>query len=214
MPPSAVSKRPGRYHHGDLRTALVRAGLELLRKGGVEALSLRAVARRVGVSQTAPYSHFQDKRMLVAAVAAEGFRRFRAHLEKATAKSADAEQAMQSLAQSYVNFACQEPALFQLMFGSWAPLEGTRSTELEEAGAASFAVLRRAVARRLGVDDADPRAMEVALAALSMVHGLAHLLLDGKVSPGMLGKSDRASLVRAVCSHLGYPTAPTSPRSE
>lgn len=208
MRTTAVAKRPARYHHGDLRAALVQAGQELLRKGGLEALSLRAVARRAGVSQTAPYSHFQDKSMLVAAVAAEGFRHFKACLEKAAAKGADPEQAMQALAQSYINFACEEPALFQLMFGSWAPLKGARFPELEEAGAASFAVLRGAVARRLGADDADPRAMEVALAALSMVHGLAHLLLDGKISPSMLGKRDRTALVRAVCSHLGYPAAP------
>ncbi|MDQ3996358.1 MAG: TetR/AcrR family transcriptional regulator, partial [Gemmatimonadota bacterium] len=68
------------YHHGDLRRALVDAAIPLLRDGGPEALTLRAVARAAGVSQTAPYRHFADRAELVAAVAESGFRRLHARL--------------------------------------------------------------------------------------------------------------------------------------
>src|SRR5918992_5387296 len=63
-----------RYHHGDLRAALVESAIGILQRGGLEALTLRAVARAAGVSEAAPYRHFADRRQLVAGVAAEGFR--------------------------------------------------------------------------------------------------------------------------------------------
>jgi AcrR family transcriptional regulator len=67
-------QRPKSYHHGDLRNALIQAGLELLAEGGVQELDLRKVARRAGVSHAAPYRHFADKQALIAAITEEGFR--------------------------------------------------------------------------------------------------------------------------------------------
>jgi len=70
---SALEKKRGRYHHGDLRRALLDAALELLAREGASALTLREVARRAGVTHAAPYRHFTDKQALLAAVAEEGF---------------------------------------------------------------------------------------------------------------------------------------------
>src|SRR5690349_14111931 len=88
MPPTSPSapRAPSRaYHHGDLRQALIQSALQLLRDEGPEALTLRAVARAAGVSQTAPYRHFADRRALVGAVAEDGFRRLKQAMHDAVA---------------------------------------------------------------------------------------------------------------------------------
>jgi AcrR family transcriptional regulator len=73
------------YHHGDLRAALIESGTKLLRERGAAALSLREVAKAAGVSHAAPYRHFEDKAQLLAAIAAAGFERLRAAMQKAAA---------------------------------------------------------------------------------------------------------------------------------
>src|SRR5258705_12822442 len=103
------------YPHGDLRTALVRAAMELLEESGQTALSLRAVARRVGVSPAAPYRHYADREALVAAVAAVGYRELAARLAAAHPSPATPEE-MISVAIAYVQFALERPALFRIMF--------------------------------------------------------------------------------------------------
>src|SRR5580704_725515 len=92
-----------RYHHGDLRAACLRAAQELLEEDGATALSVRAVARRAGVSPGAPYRHYADRDALISAVAAEGYRELAGHLA--------------AVAVAYVKFALGRPALFRVMFG-------------------------------------------------------------------------------------------------
>src|SRR5215204_3992851 len=120
------AKRPASYHHGDLRRALVDAAIPLLRSGGAEALTLRAVAREAGVSQTAPYRHFADRAALVSAVADDGFRRLHARLvaaARAPAKTTGRAQhtargGLQAIALAYVRFALEHPEEYRVMFGS------------------------------------------------------------------------------------------------
>ena len=106
-------KRSGPYHHGDLRNALIDAAATIVELRGLGELSLRAAARRAGVSQTAPYRHFKDKEALIAAVAADGFLMLAEDLEAAAAQSSD----LVLIGKSYVRFALEHPARFQLMFG-------------------------------------------------------------------------------------------------
>src|SRR6202045_4216685 len=103
------------YHHGDLRTACVSAALELLEEGGATALSLRAVARRAGVSPAAPYRHYADREALVSAVAALGYRELAERLAAAHRSPSTPEQ-LASVATAYVQFALERPALFRIMF--------------------------------------------------------------------------------------------------
>ncbi len=103
------------YHHGDLRRALISAGIELLGEGGASALDLRKVARKAGVSHTAPYRHFEDKRALVAAIAEEGFGRLTERLKNAVSGVAPGLQLL-ALTRAYVDFALTEPALMREMF--------------------------------------------------------------------------------------------------
>lgn len=165
------------YHHGDLRAALLAAAAESLEAG--EGFSLRAVARRAGVSPTAPYRHFADKDALDAAVAVEGFADLRADLDAALAAlpaSSTAEDAIAGLGVAYVGFALRRPAVFRLMFGN--PCDDA-DDERVRASRQLHDVLNQAIARLL--PDADIPNLSTAL--WGMAHGLAFLHLDGKLRP-------------------------------
>ena len=103
------------YHHGDLRAACLRAAMELLEEGGATALSLRAVARRAGVSPAAPYRHYADRDALISAVAAVGYRELAEQLAAAHPSPSTADD-FGAIAVAYVQFALQRPALFRVMF--------------------------------------------------------------------------------------------------
>ena len=163
------------YHHGELRTALVGAALDLLAENGADAVSLRAVARRAGVSAMAPYRHYPDKEALLAAVAVQGFNGLRDVL-RAADYTAPAGQALVEQASAYVGYALDHPALFRLMFG---PKRLGVHPELTAAGEAAYAVLAARVAAEAPANaDRDARA----LGCWSMVHGLASLVLDDRIS--------------------------------
>jgi AcrR family transcriptional regulator len=161
------------YHHGNLRTACVRAAMELLDEGGETALSLRAVARRVGVSPAAPYRHYPDREALVSAVAAVGYRELAEQLAAAHPSPSTPEQ-MASVAIAYVQFALERPALFRIMFGEVCDRD---NDERVAATAAVSLYLREIVARCFPDADAEP----MATAIWALVHGLAFLHLDGKL---------------------------------
>src|SRR3979490_835328 len=161
------------YHHGDLRAALLRAAIELLEESGETALSLRAVARRAGVSPAAPYRHYADREALVSAVAAVGYRELAERLAAAHPAPATPEQ-LASVAVAYVRFALEQPALFRMMFGE--PCDRDNDERVAATAAASL-YLREIVARCFPQADAEA----LAPAIWALVHGLAFLHLDGKL---------------------------------
>ena len=168
------SGRP--YHHGDLRSALLAAAGEVLSEEGVTKLSLRGAARRAGVSQTAPYRHFRDKAALLAALAAGGFRDLAEAMHRLAAAS-QPPQRLLATGQAYVAFALEKSALFRLMFGPEIA-DKASYPELRAASAEAFAVLTREVSPgRMS----EAQAYDRAVAAWSLVHGLATLLIDGQV---------------------------------
>ncbi|MBN9668963.1 TetR/AcrR family transcriptional regulator [Roseibium aggregatum] len=106
-----------KYHHGNLKEALISAGLEILKNEGLEALSLRACAARVGVSHGAPKNHFANLSVLQAAIVAEGFRQFAAAMRTRMADASSQGKAqVMAAARGYVGFAEDNPDLFRLMF--------------------------------------------------------------------------------------------------
>src|ERR1700751_1229668 len=111
-----MSTSKATYHHGDLPAALVRAALDPLDESGQTELSLRAVARRAGVSPAAPYRHYADREALTSAVAAVGYRELAARLTAADPCPSTPEH-LASVAVAYVQFALERPALFRIMFG-------------------------------------------------------------------------------------------------
>lgn len=175
MSPADAASKP--YHHGHLKPALIDAAEALLVEHGVEKLSLRAVARHIGVSQAAPYAHFDGRQALLAAVATRGFERLTARLHEAERSPAQGVALTRRLARAYVAFALDHPMLFRLMFG--AELGTSTDDALRAARDASYAPIRGAVARRAAAAGAEPWAAEASLAAWALVHGLAILVLDG-----------------------------------
>ncbi len=192
------------YHHGNLRAELVASGRALLEKDGPDSLSLRAVARDAGVSQTAPYRHFANKQALLAAIAKVGFEEFSAALRNGVAGVPTVKTVgpLQAMALGYVDFACSNPEVFTLMFGSLIP-DKSIYPDLALASRDSYEQLQSAVSDRLAADDGQDYPAEMgALAAWSLVHGLAILMIHNGVGPKSPSKKERAAFVATVARVL------------
>lgn len=182
-----------KYHHGDLRRALVEAALDLVRRRGPEGFTLREAARSVGVSQAAPYRHFVTKEALLAAVAEEGFRDLNRRLEEATSRlGPDPRTRLREQGLLCFEFYVADPARFRVMFGP-ASAQRDRYPALAEAWQRVHAILVESLVacQRAGqLCEGDP--MELGLATAAMTHGLAALAIDGHLGPATPG--DRAAL--------------------
>jgi AcrR family transcriptional regulator len=168
-----------RYHHGDLRASLVAAGLDLLKSRTVDDLSLREVARTVGVSATAVYRHFPDKQALLYALCEEGGEQLGRSQIEAARQSGGGKKGFGAAGCVYVRFAHANPALFRLIMSTKPPgslLDG----ELTAVGSA-MRLLREGVAALLPPDADHVVRRSTAVHAWSLVHGLAMLILDGQV---------------------------------
>lgn len=195
-----MPKSKDSYHHGDLRAALIKAGEAVLAETGVTGFSLRAVAKRVGVSHSAPAHHFGDAKGLLDALATEGFRRFLAAMEARQAAEPDRDARQQLLASGlgYLDFAISSPALFRLMFSTDKP--EPKTPELAAAAEASFLHLVDGVARLRGVSPFETAtAMTDVMAIWSMVHGFADLYVAGRLGPlDCKPPEDRDALLREI----------------
>jgi AcrR family transcriptional regulator len=174
-----ITKRKRSYHHGDLRQALITAGLALLERDGLEGLTLRRTAAAAGVSHTAPAHHFPTLKALLTALAAIGFERFGAAMRAARERArSDPKSQMRAAGQGYVNFAIENPGLFRLMFSSTAL--GWDDAALAEAAQASFRQLEDIV-RPIAGNVARMPPQELIKLAWCSVHGYAHLHLEGQM---------------------------------
>ena len=181
---SAASARPAApYHHGDLRRALIDTALAMVTEEGAWNFTLREVARRAGVSQAAPYNHFEDKSALLAEVAAFGFQSLRQTLEAAArGQPRSARQAFAGIGAAYVRFGVEHPAHYRLMFGAELA-DKARHPTLQAASDATFAVLTGVLERGQASGQVRRGAVrDQALAAWSLVHGLTTLLIDQRLS--------------------------------
>lgn len=193
------------YHHGNLREALTEAAHNILATGGVEALSLRKVALKAGVSPTALYSHFKDKRALLALLSTRGFEELSAYMETETRKTDSAHDtdsaSLLSLARGYVKFAVENTELFRLMFGQ--EVGNLRDyPELAEAGSKSYTMMADCVATQVNINGSAISPTVAATAAWSLVHGLATLINNGRVSASTCGVVSNDEMIRQVCQTL------------
>ena len=172
-----------RYHHGDLRNALLQAAVALLEEQGLDALSLRAVAARAGVSHAAPAHHFPTLKSLLTAVAIDAFERFTKAMRDERGKAApDPRAQLSAIGDGYVHFATGNPQAFRLMFSpsrlDWA------YPNFHEAGRAAYQQLEEAcapVAELRGETTPEER-KSIERMVWSCVHGYCHLLLAGQLS--------------------------------
>jgi AcrR family transcriptional regulator len=182
---SSAAPAPGPergYHHGNLRRALLDAALALFAERGTFDFTFRELARAADVTHNAPYRHFQGKDELLQALRAEGLARL-AELEHEALLTAgdDPRARVAALGEAYVRFAVGEPAVFRLVLAHPFSEAGP-----EARGAESYTLLERAIeeGRQKGAVRTDLSARELALAAWSLVHGIASLLVSGHVPAG------------------------------
>lgn len=195
------SARP--YHHGDLRKELLCAAREMLEEVNIASLSLRAVAKTVGVSHTAPYRHFKDKEELLAGIAAIGFNRLTARMATAVAAHpGDPAAQLQGAGYEYVKLALENPPCIQLMFGDILPCDDTYP-ELKQAGEAAFNGLKAIIEEGQAQAVFKPGDIELlALTTWSGIHGLTLLLVGGNL-PDILSKDiDNQQITYAVTSAM------------
>jgi AcrR family transcriptional regulator len=186
------------YHHGSLRQELLNQAERLLAEQGVDAFSLRELARRVGVSPAAPSHHFGDTTGLLVELAILGFEELTRYLDTwEDIGGADPAQRLLCQGEGYVRFALAYPARFKLMFRKEKLGEAADPAHerLQASGAAAFGRLRACVQRcRPESDEAE--LMIAALRAWSAVHGFAHLVLDGQ-----LARLAPDADVETICRH-------------
>lgn len=176
---AAAPARASKYHHGDLRNALLAAAEAELVENDIEGFTLRGVAKRAGVSHAAPAHYFKDTNALLTALAELGFRRFLDTQRQAQADASPEPRAqMLAAGLGYVDFALANPELFRLIFSSQRPDFGNE--RLASASREAFQRLLDSVGAVTGADPArDEGSMLRVIAAWSIVHGLAGLLLSG-----------------------------------
>jgi AcrR family transcriptional regulator len=175
-----VPAKGGRYHHGDLRPALVDAAIAVIAERGVRDFSMAEASRRLGVTTAAPYRHFADRDELLAAVAARGLTVFAAMLSGAADAADPPAQRLAAMAGAYVRFAAEQRPLFDALFSSG--LDKSRHPELQRAWEPVDALLTTVP---LEVCDGDSVAAEALSDAIeASAHGYAMLLTDGEYGDG------------------------------
>lgn len=198
--PTASGARKGRYHHGDLRQALIDATRQLLIEKGAENFSLADACRLAGVTTAAPYKHFRDKNEILEAIVEQGF-------DDLSARSVAAAQAagegtlsgLIAMGGAYLSFATTETAVFRLMFGQNTEIK--RAHDVEAMGRACFSKVIEQVEIYCRRNNADADAHVIALELWTFVHGASCLVIDDdyeKVAPGI----DPAKLIAGAASRL------------
>jgi AcrR family transcriptional regulator len=160
------------YHHGDLRNALLDAARALLEEGALADLSLRAVARKAGVSHAAPYRHFPSHEALLVELAFEGFSELRGDIAAAAAQSGTGSDRVAKIGGAYMRFVARKPALARLMFGP----QLSHRERFAELGAAADSI-----GTEIGAALHDPA---LGLGVWAAVHGLAMLILEDVIDLG------------------------------
>ena len=180
---------PRPYRHGNLPNAMRAAARAILDEAGPEGVGLRETARRVGVSATAAYRHFDSKEDLLASVAAEGFRELAAAMKAV----GDRRDPLIGVSLAYVEFALQKRGLFRLMFGPLL-VERAKYPALNEAVNEAFGFLHQVVT---GAGDRPQGEDPSTMAAWGLVHGLSTLFIDGLVPENQARMMAEQILVRS-----------------
>ena len=203
-PPAGVAGKGGRYHHGDLKAALIGTAVELIGERGVRSFSLAEASRRLGVAVSAPYAHFANRQELLAAVAVHAYERFWAELLPEMNRFQTPADRLAAMARAYVRFAGAHRPLFEVLYG--AGLDKGRHPEVaaaERPVTDAFLACVHALS-----DGGEVSSGDLATAVEATAHGHAMLLLDGDFGPGTEAvalaaeKAARATLALVESRHL------------
>ena len=199
------------YHHGDLRRTLIQVSVDVIDKKGIDALNLRELALRAGVSSGAPYHHFASRAELLAAIAQEGFERLEAAmLERRDLVQADSSARLEALGTGYILFALAHRGHFRVMFRTDPASSAVAG--LSAAAERAFQLLCAAIdeCQREGTAPrGDPRPLVVH--AWSTVHGLATLLVDGGLAKLAMTPEQLVPVITHLTSQLFNALAQTHP---
>lgn len=189
MPLRPARKPLNTYHHGDLRDALVAAALQDAELGGPEAVSISALAKRLGVSQPAPYRHFADREALLAAVTVEAFRQFNTTLRDAVRRPSKRSK-LSRIAQATLSFGLRRNGIYRLMFASRTMANAPAGSALRDAAMEAFALVGEALdAPAVGL-----LREQHALTLWASVHGVVTLAEQGLLT----GKAARTTVEELV----------------
>lgn len=177
---SSIQSQKSNYHHGNVREELLNAGLVHLKDNDAESLSFREMARQIGVSANAVYRHFENKDSFLTALAAKGFQRLETEQSQTLQYANSQPEALKLFGLAYINFAKNNRNLFALMFNP--ELQKNEGLELKEAVDSTYTQLHQLTASILGVDESDAQVEVLAMLSCSLVHGLSHLLLEGRLA--------------------------------
>ena len=192
MPPRPARKPLNTYHHGDLRDALVQAALGEVELGGPEAISISALAKKLGVSQPAPYKHFADRETLLMAVTAEAFRQFNTILRESIGKPSKHSK-LSRLAQATLDFGLRRNGIYRLMFASRVMASAPKGSELHAAGMETFDLLVESLEAPAVGSLRERSALKVWVA----LHGVVMLAEQGLLT-GQLANVSREELVEDI----------------
>jgi len=193
---SQLARKPeNTYHHGDLRDALIKAALREAEQGGAEAISIKALAKQLGVSQPAPYRHFADREALLAAVTAEAFRQLSAILSEAMARPSK-QSKLSRLAQATLDFGLRRNGIYRLMFASRTMASAPKGSDLHSAAMETFALLLEAL-EAPAVGFLRERS---ALHIWAALHGVVMLAEQGLFT-GQLAHVSREEIVEDIVEH-------------
>ena len=178
-----------KYHHGDLKNALIKAGVGILSKDGVGGLSLRKVAKKAGVSHSAPYAHFADKQALIAAISTEGFKQLYTELDAAVSPySSDPRQQLIEGAWAYAQFAINNTDTFNIMFSGVLEKEKDYPAFVE-ISRKTFERVVEIIKACQGAGVLRPSPPELkAVSVGGQVHGIISLALEGQISHTVLDR--------------------------
>jgi AcrR family transcriptional regulator len=177
------------YHHGDLKNALIKAGADLLSKEGVNALSLRRVAQKAGVSHAAPYAHFADKQALIAAISTEGYRDLYERIAQVAEQyRQDPLRRLVESSWAYVQYALDEPGHFKVTLSGFVEKEQDYPAFVETAQQ-TFGLVVSIVeqCQEEGILRKGPTGLS-AVAVWSLIHGFITLLLENQISHTVLDR--------------------------
>jgi AcrR family transcriptional regulator len=194
-----------KYHHGDLKKALIQAGVEILAEEGVGGLSLRKAARRAGVSHGAPYAHFADKQMLIAAIASDGHKIINDRLTSViTEYRDDPLQQLVGAALAIVQFGLESPALYKITFSGTIQDEHSHA-EFMQYSQSNMQLLKTIVSRCREAEILNSNSMDIEtqVAGLwGLIHGLVSLWIQGQLPSSLMKRVKPEELVIAALQQI------------